>query len=465
MKYYSTNHTAPEVALGEAVVRGLAPDKGLYMPERIEKLPRSFYDGIASMSFHEIACRVAEAFFGDDIEHETLRKIVCDTLSFETPVVRVEPGIYSLELFHGPTLAFKDVGARFMARMLSHFIGRDNGRVSVLVATSGDTGSAVANGFLGVEGIDVVVLYPKGKVSEIQEKQFTTLGRNITALEIDGTFDDCQRLVKSAFLDRELNERFRLTSANSINVARFLPQAFYYFNAYAQMRRAGENGEIVVSVPSGNFGNITAGLFAKRMGLPVKRFIAANNSNDIFLQYLITGVYTPRPSVATLANAMDVGDPSNFVDRRDPGRHQRRTVQRRPDPFDPGRHAETNRIPARPARSLRLSGIERGTASGRNGRLPRNGASGQIQRYGRADHRAACCRSAAAGRIHERAETIGKTSVRLRYVQTIFIGQAITKHTSKTGGPFCKVPPVLRENFPIRPYKSRDDPKGDRLCS
>lgn len=313
MKYYSTNHTAPEVALGEAVVRGLAPDKGLYMPERIEKLPRSFYDGIASMSFHEIACRVAEAFFGDDIEHETLRKIVCDTLGFETPVVRVEPGIYSLELFHGPTLAFKDVGARFMARMLSHFIGRDNGRVTVLVATSGDTGSAVANGFLGVEGIDVVVLYPKGKVSEIQEKQFTTLGRNITALEIDGTFDDCQRLVKSAFLDRELNERFRLTSANSINVARFLPQAFYYFNAYAQMRRAGENGEIVVSVPSGNFGNITAGLFAKRMGLPVKRFIAANNSNDIFLQYLITGVYTPRPSVATLANAMDVGDPSNFV--------------------------------------------------------------------------------------------------------------------------------------------------------
>ena len=313
MKYYSTNHTAPEVTLGEAVVRGLAPDKGLYMPEQIEKLPRSFYDGIASMSFHEIACRVAEAFFGDDIEHETLRKIVCGTLSFETPVVRVEPGIYSLELFHGPTLAFKDVGARFMARMLSHFIGRDNGRVSVLVATSGDTGSAVANGFLGVEGIDVVVLYPKGKVSEIQEKQFTTLGRNITALEIDGTFDDCQRLVKSAFLDRELNERFRLTSANSINVARFLPQAFYYFNAYAQMRRAGENGEIVVSVPSGNFGNITAGLFAKRMGLPVKRFIAANNSNDIFLQYLITGVYTPRPSVATLANAMDVGDPSNFV--------------------------------------------------------------------------------------------------------------------------------------------------------
>ena len=313
MKYYSTNHTAPEVALGEAVVRGLAPDKGLYMPERIEKLPRSFYDGIASMSFHEIACRVAEAFFGDDIEHETLRKIVCDTLSFETPVVRVEPGIYSLELFHGPTLAFKDVGARFMARMLSHFIGRDNGRVSVLVATSGDTGSAVANGFLDVEGIDVVVLYPKGKVSEIQEKQFTTLGRNITALEIDGTFDDCQRLVKAAFMDRELGERLSLTSANSINVARFLPQAFYYFNAYARLREAGLSGPIVVSVPSGNFGNLTAGLFAKRMGLPVKRFIAANNRNDIFYHYLQTGSYEPRPSVATIANAMDVGDPSNFA--------------------------------------------------------------------------------------------------------------------------------------------------------
>lgn len=313
MKYYSTNHTAPEVTLGEAVVRGLAPDKGLYMPEQIEKLPRSFYDGIASMSFHEIACRVAEAFFGDDIEHETLRKIVCDTLSFETPVVRVEPGIYSLELFHGPTLAFKDVGARFMARMLSHFIGRDNGRVTVLVATSGDTGSAVANGFLGVEGIDVVVLYPKGKVSEIQEKQFTTLGRNITALEIDGTFDDCQRLVKSAFADTELKRRMRLTSANSINVARFLPQTFYFFHAYAQLRAQGVTSPIVVSVPSGNFGNLTAGLFARRMGLPVDRFIAANNANDTFYEYLRTGSYRPRPSVPTLANAMDVGDPNNFA--------------------------------------------------------------------------------------------------------------------------------------------------------
>lgn len=315
MKYYSTNRRTPEVSLREAVVASMAPDNGLYMPERIERLPDAFFDGIARLDLHRIACRVADAFFGEEIEPETLRRIVRDTFCFDIPVVRVDDGIWALELFHGPTMAFKDVGARFMARILSHFIeGRDDEHpVTVLVATSGDTGGAVANGFLGVEGIDVVVLYPKGRVSDIQEKQFTTLGRNVTALEIEGTFDDCQRLVKSAFLDRELNERFRLTSANSINVARFLPQAFYYFNAYAQMRRAGENGEIVVSVPSGNFGNITAGLFAKRMGLPVKRFIAANNSNDIFLQYLITGVYTPRPSVATLANAMDVGDPSNFV--------------------------------------------------------------------------------------------------------------------------------------------------------
>ena len=313
MKYYSTRRCAPEVSLSEAVVRGLAPDKGLYMPERIERLSDAFFDGIASLSDHEIACRVADAFFGEDIPREELHRIVCDTLSFDTPVVQVDESIRSLELFHGPTLAFKDVGARFMARMLSHFIGSGAGPVTVLVATSGDTGSAVANGFLGVEGIDVIVLYPKGKVSEIQEKQFTTLGRNITALEIDGTFDDCQRLVKSAFLDEELNRRFRLTSANSINVARFLPQAFYYFIAYAALRRTGETREAVFSVPSGNFGNITAGLFARRMGLPVKRFVAANNRNDIFLQYLRTGIYSPRPSVATIANAMDVGDPSNFA--------------------------------------------------------------------------------------------------------------------------------------------------------
>ena len=258
---------------------------------------------------------MADAFFGEEIEPETLRRIVRDTFCFDIPVVRVDDGIWALELFHGPTMAFKDVGARFMARILSHFIeGRDDEHpVTVLVATSGDTGGAVANGFLGVEGIDVVVLYPKGRVSDIQEKQFTTLGRNVTALEIEGTFDDCQRLVKSAFADTELKRRMRLTSANSINVARFLPQTFYFFHAYAQLRAQGVTSPIVVSVPSGNFGNLTAGLFARRMGLPVDRFIAANNANDTFYEYLRTGSYRPRPSVPTLANAMDVGDPNNFA--------------------------------------------------------------------------------------------------------------------------------------------------------
>ncbi len=315
MKYYSTNRQSPEVSLEEAVVKGLAPDRGLYMPERIQMLPADFFDRIQEMDFHRIACRVAESFFGEDVDKDTLDAIVCDTLSFDTPLVKVSDNIYSLELFHGPTLAFKDVGARFMARLLSYFNARrgNTREVNVLVATSGDTGSAVANGFLGVEGIHVYVLYPKEKVSPIQECQFTTLGRNITALEIDGTFDDCQRLVKSAFLDADLNAHMQLTSANSINVARFLPQAFYYFNAYAQLKRLGIDKEIVCCVPSGNFGNITAGFFAHRMGLPVKRFIAANNSNDIFYQYLQTGKYSPRASVATLANAMDVGDPSNFA--------------------------------------------------------------------------------------------------------------------------------------------------------
>lgn len=313
MKYYSTNHNTQPASLSDAVVRGLAPDRGLYMPERIQQLPIEFFSGIDRLSFHEIACTVARAFFGEDIAQNELDKIVCDTLNFDTPIVNVTDNIYSLELFHGPTSAFKDVGGRFMARMLAHFITKDSGKVTVLVATSGDTGSAVANGFLGVEGIDVVVLYPKGKVSEIQEKQFTTLGRNITALEVEGTFDDCQRLVKSAFGDTALNSKMKLTSANSINVARFLPQSFYYFNAYAQLKKMGKAENMVVSVPSGNFGNITAGLFAQRMGLPIKRFIAANNSNDIFLNYIKTGIYTPQESVATIANAMDVGDPSNFA--------------------------------------------------------------------------------------------------------------------------------------------------------
>lgn len=314
MRYYSTNKQAPFASLEEAVVKGLASDKGLFMPMTIRRLPQEFYDEIDSLSFQEIAYRVADAFFGEDVPAEILKEIVYDTLNFDVPLVQVKDNIYSLELFHGPTLAFKDVGGRFMARLLSYFIRKEGRKqVNVLVATSGDTGSAVANGFLGVEGIHVYVLYPKGKVSEIQEKQFTTLGQNITALEVDGTFDDCQALVKAAFMDSELNERLLLTSANSINVARFLPQAFYYFYAYAQLKRAGRAANAVICVPSGNFGNITAGLFGKKMGLPIRRFIAANNRNDIFYQYLQTGRYNPRPSVATIANAMDVGDPSNFA--------------------------------------------------------------------------------------------------------------------------------------------------------
>ena len=314
MKYYSTNGKAPLATLHEAVVKGLAGDRGLYMPESIKKLPQSFFDNIERLSFQELSYVVAQAFFGDDVNEEDLKRIVYDTLSFDCPVAQVTDSIYSLELFHGPTLAFKDVGARFMARLLQYFI-RQEGReqVNVLVATSGDTGSAVANGFLGVDGIHVYVLYPKGKVSKIQESQFTTLGKNITAVEVDGVFDDCQALVKSAFMDEELNKHMKLTSANSINVARFLPQAFYYFNAYARMKELGKSENMVVCVPSGNFGNITAALFGHRMGLPVKRFIAANNANDIFYNYLQTGKYEPKASRQTIANAMDVGDPSNFA--------------------------------------------------------------------------------------------------------------------------------------------------------
>lgn len=314
MNYYSTNHKAPIATLEKAVTKGLAEDRGLYMPDHINKLPKEFFDDISKMSFQDIAYNVAASFFGEDVDGDALQDIVYDTLSFDAPVRKVEENIYSLELFHGPTLAFKDVGARFMARLLQYFL-RSEGKnqVNVLVATSGDTGSAVANGFLGVEGIHVYVLYPKGKVSKIQECQFTTLGQNITAIEVDGVFDDCQALVKNAFMDQELNAHMTLTSANSINVARFLPQAFYYFNAYARMKAQGKSDNMVICVPSGNFGNITAGLFAQTMGLPVKHFIAANNANDIFYNYLKTGVYDPKPSKQTLANAMDVGDPSNFA--------------------------------------------------------------------------------------------------------------------------------------------------------
>ena len=315
MKYYSTNGQAPIATLEKAVVKGLAEDKGLYMPERIKPLPKDFFDNIDKMSFQEIAYTVADAFFGEDVDAASLKQIVYDTLAFDCPCVKVTDSIYSLELFHGPTLAFKDVGARFMARLLQYFLKKEGegAQVNVLVATSGDTGSAVANGFLGVDGIHVYVLYPKGKVSPIQECQFTTLGRNITAVEVDGVFDDCQALVKNAFMDADLNRHMKLTSANSINVARFLPQAFYYFYAYAQMKKLGKADELVICVPSGNFGNICSALFGKRMGLPVKRFIAANNANDIFFKYLQTGKYEPKPSVQTIANAMDVGDPSNFA--------------------------------------------------------------------------------------------------------------------------------------------------------
>lgn len=314
MLYYSTNKKVKESSLQEAVIRGLAPDKGLYMPRSVKRLPDAFFHHIGEMTFQEISFIVAEALFSEDVEAEALKEIVYDTLNFEAPVIPVRENIYSLELFHGPTLAFKDIGARFMARMLGYFIRKEGTRkINVLVATSGDTGSAVANGFLDVPAVHVYVLYPKGKVSEIQEKQFTTLGKNITAIEIEGTFDDCQALVKQAFMDEDLNLTMNLTSANSINVARFLPQTFYYFNAYAQLIRAGNNKEVVFSVPSGNLGNLTAALWTKKMGLPVKRFIAANNRNDVFFHFLKTGEYLPRPSIATIANAMDVGDPSNFA--------------------------------------------------------------------------------------------------------------------------------------------------------
>jgi threonine synthase len=317
MLYYSTNNQIKNVALSDVVIKGLADDNGLFMPDYIPVIPAMYYQNIEKQAFRDLAYTVAYMLFGEDVHANMLKMMVNDTLSFDVPLVKVTDRIFSLELFHGPTLAFKDVGARFMSRMLSYFIQRQDDRrdVNVLVATSGDTGSAVANGFLGIEGIHVYVLYPKGQVSKVQESQFTTLGQNITALEVDGSFDDCQALVKAAFMDEELNKAMMLTSANSINVARFLPQAFYYFQAYAELKKisAEAAANMVICVPSGNFGNLTAGLVAKRMGLPVKRFIAANNSNDIFLQYLQTGEYTPRPSVPTIANAMDVGNPSNFA--------------------------------------------------------------------------------------------------------------------------------------------------------
>ena len=311
MKFYSTNNKDLKVDLRTAVTQGLAPDNGLYMPEKIPALPRSFFDTIEDLPLREIALSVARNFVGEDIPGSVLERIIEHTIQFDVPLVAVEEDTYALELFHGPTMAFKDFGARFMSQLLGYFAAQQDREIVILVATSGDTGSAVANGFLGVKGTRVVVLYPTGKVSEIQEKQFTTLGDNITALEVEGTFDDCQRLVKEAFLDRDLGARFFLTSANSINIARLIPQSFYYFHAYAQLKRRKE--PVVFSIPSGNFGNLTGGLLAWRMGLPVHKFIAATNSNDVVPQYLKNGLFSPRPSRQTISNAMDVGNPSNFV--------------------------------------------------------------------------------------------------------------------------------------------------------
>ncbi|HEV8511916.1 MAG TPA: threonine synthase [Cyclobacteriaceae bacterium] len=310
MKFYSTNNSKHLVSLQEAVIKGLAPDNGLYMPEKIPTFSQEFFNSLHEKSFREIALAVANELVGEDISTDQLKTIIDHTISFDAPLVEVEKNIFALELFHGPTLAFKDFGARFMSQMLGHFAKQQNREIVILVATSGDTGSAVANGFLGVDGTRVIVLYPQGKVSEIQEKQFTTLGKNITAIEVNGTFDDCQSLVKQAFLDQELNKSFFLTSANSINIARLIPQSFYYFYAWSRLPK---NKNVVFSIPSGNFGNLTAGLIAKRMGLPIQHFVAATNINDIVPHYLTTKDFLPRSSASTISNAMDVGNPSNFA--------------------------------------------------------------------------------------------------------------------------------------------------------
>ncbi|MBS2212161.1 threonine synthase [Carboxylicivirga mesophila] len=312
MQYYSTNNPSVKSDLKNAVINGLALDKGLFMPEVIPVLPDDFWKALPDMPLGEIGFETLKHFFCPEIPEDDFRQLTTEAFNFPIPLVPVTDRIGSLELFHGPTLAFKDIGARFLARVMARFTKDTGAEVNVLVATSGDTGSAVANGFLGVEGVNVFVLYPKGLVSDVQEKQFTTLGQNITAIEVDGTFDDCQRLVKTAFMDDELKKSMQLTSANSINLARFLPQMVYYFSAYAQALKQG-NKEVMLCVPSGNFGNLTAGLIAYKMGLPVKRFVAATNCNDIVPKYLDTGNYQPAPSIATPANAMDVGDPSNFI--------------------------------------------------------------------------------------------------------------------------------------------------------
>ena len=310
MKYISLNYNSKSTLFHNAVKRGLAPDRGLYFPEIIPQLPRSFFDSIEKLSIHEMAYRVIKPYVGNKISKEILMEIVTETLDFDFPIIDINENIAALELFHGPTLAFKDVGARFMARCLGYLNRDSNEKINVLVATSGDTGGAVANGFLGVEGINVFIFYPKGKVSEIQEKQLTTLGHNITAFEVDGVFDDCQEMVKTAFLDSGLSS-LNLTSANSINVARWLPQMFYYFIAFRALKS--KNKRLVFSVPSGNFGNICAGIVGQQMGLPIDHFIASTNVNDAVPRYLETGTYNPMPTIQTISNAMDVGNPSNFI--------------------------------------------------------------------------------------------------------------------------------------------------------
>lgn len=311
MNYYSLNHIAPNTTFENAVIKGLAPDRGLYFPENITPLKASFFETIETLSNEAIAFEAIKQFISPEIPEDVLKTIVSETLSFDFPVVNLTESISTLELFHGPTMAFKDVGARFMARCLGYFNKDNSNEVTVLVATSGDTGGAVANGFLGVKGVRVVILYPSGKVSDIQEKQLTTLGQNITALEVDGTFDDCQDMVKKAFLDDELTSTMQLTSANSINVARWLPQLFYFMFAYKQLKNSSK--KIVFSVPSGNFGNVCAGMIAQKLGLPIKHFIASNNENNVVTRYLKSNSYEPKPSVQTVSNAMDVGNPSNFI--------------------------------------------------------------------------------------------------------------------------------------------------------
>lgn len=311
MKYENLANQNEKVSFKEAVLKGLGSSKGLFVPEKIPVLNKAFYDGIESQNKAEIAFQILAPFVNNEIPTEELKKIVEETINFDIPLVNINERTQILELFHGPTLAFKDVGARFMARCLGYFSDKTK-ETNVLVATSGDTGSAVAQGFYGVEGVKVIIAFPKGKVSPFQEYQMTSLDNNIKTLEVEGSFDDCQTLVKQALADEELQKRLNLSTANSINVARFLPQIIYYFLAYKQLKPKLKNRKWVVSVPSGNFGNLTAGLYAKAMGLPIHQFVAGNNANDTFYHYLETGLYQPKASVETYANAMDVGAPSNF---------------------------------------------------------------------------------------------------------------------------------------------------------